>query len=115
MRGGITMGLRLEGGDLISSVKVFKWYDPVEKKWKVLQDSPWGCLSNLAGYLLLEDQQKMLLTAWSNGRLIHILNDFYQDTWLSSLLPSSQTNHLLKSVNKRSRLRGFCYGPFNLR
>lgn len=99
----------------MSPVKLFQPYDPVENKWQVLDDSPWQSLSELRGCLLLEDQQKVVLTAWHHKDLIHLVYDLDQDlSWLSSssLISSIKAKHLLTSVNNGvcQYEGGFCYG-----
>ncbi|KAK1391109.1 hypothetical protein POM88_019287 [Heracleum sosnowskyi] len=101
-----------EGG-LNRLVKLFECYDPVEDKWKALPDSPLRQLSRLLGYLLLDGQQKMVLTAWSFGGYSHFLYDLNQDTWLYELNKDTCISYsMLPSVNNwvSHHVGGFCYG-----
>lgn len=111
-------GCYLEGngggvGHLSSSVMLFECYDPLENKSKVLPDSPLRKLSYLSGYLLLDDQQKMMLTALGIHSYSHLLYDLNQDTWLYELNQDTCiSSSLLHRVNNLAcyYVGGFCYG-----
>ncbi|KAL6520731.1 hypothetical protein OROHE_016912 [Orobanche hederae] len=100
---------------LSRSVMLFECYDPVEDKSKVLPDFPLRKMSYLSGYFLLENQQKMVLTALELGfhGYSHLVYDLNQDTWLYVLNQDTcMSSSMLHRVNNLAcyYVGGFCYG-----